>query len=189
MPNVDDLKTRQAARQLRKEQREVHVVKAHDQDAKLSDIQAGNQQRTAIASEAAAATKERNDASIDKGIVPEPAKRKPTRTETTRVQKIKHAREAERDARNIPAELDVDKELEKWNGEGSPPLHILNAVAEQADKRIRDEGRDIAQAAGKGAYEAYVGKVVGKRSRHAHMRAQVAAGEMQIALRKKPDAE
>lgn len=185
MPNADDMKLRQDARQRRKEQRDGHVVKAHEQDARLSDIQAGNQQRTAIANEAAASTKERHDASIDKGIVPEAAKRKPTRTETTRVAKVKHARQAEVDARVIPKELDVDKELAKWSGEGSPPLHVLNAVAEQADKRIRDEGRDIAQAAGKGAYEAYVGKVAGKRSRHAHMRAQVAAGEAQIALRKK----
>jgi hypothetical protein len=180
MPNTDDLKARAAARELRKQKREAAVVAAHDQDVAGS---AKQQENEVVREKAKAAELDR----LSSGR-PAPAKpAKPKRADVTRAAKAAHERDAAVDARRVPDPVDVGAEFEKWSGQGTPPLHVLNALASSIDAEARDAGKDIAQAAGKAAYETYVGKIAGNRNRHARMRAQIAAGEAKLAT-KKPEA-
>lgn len=182
MPNTDDLKARAKARELRKQKRAAAVEQAHAQDQGASAKQQENQ---VMREKAQAAELERLSAGR-----PAPAKpAKPKRSDVTRAAKAEHEVEAAKDARRVPEPVDVDAEFSKWNGQGTPPLHVLNALASNIDAEARDAGKDIAQAAGKAAYETYVGKVSGGRNRHARMRAQIAAGEVKLSQQKANDAK
>lgn len=173
MPSNDDLQNRQRARELRKAGRQTAIETAHAEAQTASETQQVNQEA-------------RRDDVVATNIAPKPAaaKAKVTRAATVRVEKAVHEEAARRDAELRPAEVDVDAEFDKWDGRGAPPLHVLNALAAKTDGEIRDEGREIASAAGKAAYEVYTGKLAGKRSRHSRMRAQIAAGQAQVDARK-----
>ena len=177
MPNTDDLKARAQARELRKQKRAAAVEQAHAQDQGASAKQQANE---AAREKAKAIEMERLSAGK-----PAPAKpAKPKRSDVTRAAKAQHEVEAAKDARRVPEPVDVNAEFDKWSGQGTPPLHVLNALASNIDAEARDAGKDIAQAAGKAAYETYVGKIAGGRNRHARMRAQIAAGEAKLAAQK-----
>lgn len=165
MPNADDLKRRAQAREMRKANREKAVETAHAE----AQQQVAKQQENQTA---------RKPQAIATNETPKPAPKRQSRTETVKAEKKAHEAEARKDASNLPSGVDVESELEKWDGLGAPPLHVLNAIASKIDTSIRDEGKEIATAAGKAAYETYVGKLGGKRNRYGRMRAQVAAGEV-----------
>lgn len=164
MPNADDLKRRAQARELRKANREKAVETAH---AEAQQQVAKQQENQTARKPQATATNE----------APKPVAKRPSRTEAVKAEKKAHEVEARKDATKLPSAVDVEGELEKWDGMGTPPLHILNAIASKIDTSIRDEGKEIATAAGRAAYETYVGKLGGKRNRYGRMRAQIAAGE------------
>ena len=182
MPSTDDIRKRQEARQLRKLAQQGHVEQAQ--------TEAQAQSATSEANEAAKAPHDPSNVGQGNAAAQAQAQRtvaKSTRKETVQAKKAQAQRTAEvqakRDSERSPAVVDVEKELERWNGLGSPPLHLLNAVAQKLDTETRDEGKDIASAAAKGAYDTFLGKRSQKRDRHARMRAQIAAGEAEIARR------
>lgn len=81
--------------------------------------------------------------------------------------------QAEEDARKLPEE--VDTSLAAYGDGGKIPLNVLNAIASKADTAIKDEAREIAQAAGMAAYDAAAGKR-GKydiANRHRHKNEQI----------------
>ena len=175
MPSQEEMKKRQEARLLRKQRQEENIENSHTEAVKLAAL---SQEQAAAKNAAAART------------ASEPPKKpapQPTGTQRRAAAQQKRAREkataearAEKDANLTPAEPDFAV-LEAEMAEGaSLSLHQLNIIAERQQREARDEGKDIAAAAAKGAYETYIGKVAGKRSRHAHMRAQQAAGEAKI---------
>lgn len=179
MPSTDDLKARADARALRKAQRDGHVERAHAEAVTLSTT-----------SEAQAAAKTPADPA--NAIPPTQTPRGVIKKMQSRaVQTAKGRREAEvqaqKDAERTPEPVDVVAETERWNGMGNPPLHLLNAAAERHDAVVRDEGKAVAAAAAKGAYETYVGRIAPARNRHARVRAQIAAGEASIAAQKAKD--
>lgn len=189
MPTVDELKQRQQARELRKAQRQTNVERAHVEAFQLSDVQAQNQVASDKAKAEADEVAQINAAKLDRGIVPAPKPTVSARTTQTRKDKLIHARQADVDAQRMPEPTDAEAEFAKWDGFGQPPLHVLNAIAEQQDRATRDAAKDVANAAGKAAYETYVGKVGVGRNRHARMRTQIAAGEQQIAASKNVQTE
>ncbi len=176
MPTTDQLNLRADARAARKAAREGNVERAQAEavaQAKLSEEQE--------------ASKPSNDPT-NVNPAPKPAKKPAaTRAQQTAAERRKAEIIAQRDAERSPKPVNVEEGIERWNGMGNPPLHLLNAASESIDRETRDEGKRVAAAAGKGAYEAYVGVAPGGRNRHARMRAQIAAGEMAIAARQKKD--
>lgn len=179
MPSTNDLKARADARALRKAQRDGNVEKAHQEAVALSNV-----------SEAQAAAKTPADPANAIPPTQTPrgqVKRQQTRAAKTAVERRAAEQQAQADAERTPEPVDVVVEAERWDGVGNPPLHLLNAAAAQHDTAVRDEGKAVASAAAKGAYEAYVGRIAPTRNRHARMRAQIAAGEASIASRKAND--
>lgn len=164
MPSNEDLQNRARARELRKENRQKAVEMAHAEAQQASETQSENQAA-------------RKTEPVASNLTPKPKPKPVSRAETVRKEKAAHEVQARKDIEAVPAQVDVDSEFEKWDGRGAPPLHVLNALANKTDSEIRDEGKEIATAAGKAAYEVYTGKLAGKRNRYSRMRAQIAAGE------------
>lgn len=84
-----------------------------------------------------------------------------TGTKETRAQRARKEREAAKaqadiDVARTAAEVDAD--LSKYP-DGKVPLPVLNALASKADAAIRDEAKDIANAAGRAAFDTAVGKI------------------------------
>lgn len=87
--------------------------------------------------------------------------------------------QAAKDATLVPEEVEVEKFLGENAYGNTPPLHVLNAIASKADAAIRDEARQIANAAGKAAFDLAVGRR-GRHdtvNRHRRMRDQMAAAD------------
>ncbi len=180
MPSTDDLKARADARALRKAQRDGNVEKMHSEAVALANK-----------SEEQAAAKTPDAPANTTPPAQPPLKGAAKATQTRAAQTAKGRRQAEvqaqKDAERAPEPVNIEAAVERWDGMGNPPLHILNAAAERADATLRDEGKAVAAAAAKGAYETYVGRIAPSRNRHARMRAQAAAGEAIIAARKAND--
>jgi hypothetical protein len=181
MPTTNDLKSRAEARALRKAARDGHVDQAHAEAVALSNV-----------SEAQAAAKTPADPANaippkqeDKGVI----KKMKSRATQTAIGRRAAEVQAQKDAERTPAPVDIPTEVDRWNGMGNPPLHLLNAAAEQHDTTVRDEGKVVAAAAAKGAYETYVGRIAPSRNRHARMRAQMAAGEAIIAQKAETESK
>lgn len=172
MPTTDDLKARANARALRKAARDGNVEAAQTEAVKLAQVSEKQAAEKAPAEPASV-----NTAQAPRGVI----KQQNTRANVTKAGRKAAERQAQVDAERAPEPVNVEAEAERWNGMGNPPLHLLNAAAERIDAEVRNEGKEVAAAAAKGAYEVYVGKVVGKRNRHARMRAQQAAGEAILA--------
>lgn len=173
MPTTDDLKARANARALRKAARDGNVEAAQTEAVKLAQLSQ---------EQAAAKTTPDPDSINTPTQTPRGAvKQQNTRANLTKAGRKAAERQAQVDAERSPEPVNVEAEADRWDGMGNPPLHLLNAAAERIDAEVRSEGKEVAAAAAKGAYEVYVGKIVGKRNRHARMRAQQAAGEAILA--------
>jgi hypothetical protein len=167
MPTAEDLKKRSEARALRRANQQSAIEKAHTEAADAAEKQQQNQ-------------KGRDATAELTNVAPKP-KAKPTpRAETVRKGKAAAEVQARKDSELTPEEVNVEQEFERWDGRGAAPLHVLNAIAKRIDGEVRDEGREIAAAAGKAAYEVYTGKLGGKRNRYGKMRAQIAAGQAKL---------
>lgn len=171
MPTSNDMQSRANARALRKARRDANVERSQTEAVNLSAL--SQEQEKPVSRPAAV-----NDAPVVK------AKPKVSRAERTAVEKRRAEHQAQRDSEASPEPVNIEEAVKRWDGTGNPPLHVLNAVAETLDKEVRDEGKVIAAAAAKGAYDVYLGRAVGKRSRHQNMRAQMAAGEAVIAAQR-----
>lgn len=173
MPNTDDIARRAELRKARKEAQQSAVEKAQSEAA-----------TQAATSEQQAAEKVATAKAVVAGEAPKPVA-KPIATPTQRAKTKQEAKAATKRAAEVQAERDIRKapepvDLRKLEAEALPgsnlSLHQLNAIAEKADRELRDEGKEIAEAAAKGAYSTYIGKVEGRRNRHAKLRAQMEAG-------------
>lgn len=173
MPTSNDMQSRANARALRKAQRDASVERSQTEAVTLSAASEAQEGDKPVFKPAAV-----NDAPVVK------AKPKVSRAERTAVEKRRAEHQAQRDSEVSPEPVNIEEAVKRWDGTGNPPLHVLNAVAETLDKEVRDEGKVIAAAAAKGAYDVYLGRAVGKRSRHQNMRAQMAAGEAVIAAQR-----
>lgn len=182
MPTSDDIRKRQDARRLRKEAQQGHVDRAHSEAVTQAEASAQNEAGKAPADPSNTGPGNAQTAVVAARASANTAKRG-TRAEQKLAAKRQTEVQARRDGERSAPQVDVEAELNRWDGTGSPPLHLLNAVAIRHDAELRDEGKDIASAAARGAYETYLGKSAVKRDRHARMRAQIAAGEAQIASR------
>lgn len=92
--------------------------------------------------------------------------------------------EAERDARAMSANTSKFAVLEDFRPVPGkvPPLHIQNAMAQAMIEGMKDDAREIANAAGKAAYEI----VLGKTPRNQHTR-QKRIAQMQIHAREQEE--
>jgi hypothetical protein len=180
MPSTDELQKRAQLRQLRKQQQQANVEQAHTEAVAQSAKSEQN--------EAAKKPTQPADKVTQKPAAPSADARAKTKAQQKAAAKRAAEAQADKDARRSPEPVD----MEKFEAEAVPgsnlSLHQLNAIAEKLDREVRDEGKEVAAAAAKGAYETYVGRLAGKRSRHAHMRAQIQAGEQQIAARRAAEA-
>lgn len=179
MPTTDDLKSRANARALRKANREGNVERAQTEAV----VQATQSETQETAKPVV------NPTNVNPTRTAPPVAKKATRAQVAAVGKRKAEVQAQADSELSPEPVDIEEATQRWSGVGNPPLHLLNAVAEKIDAEVRDEGKSVAAAAAKGAYDSYIGKVVGKRNRHQHMRAQIAAGEASIAARREAEGE
>ena len=76
--------------------------------------------------------------------------------------KARAEQQAEEDAQVVPRAPDIQAALDRG---GHIPLHVLNAMAQEADSVIRDEAREIGKAAGQAARDAAM-TLRPERSRH-----------------------
>lgn len=105
---------------------------------------------------------------------------KKTRAQQLAAQREAAKKQADEDSRLVPAKVELEGKLAAYRERGEvPPLHMLNALAAEHDHAVRDEARQIANAAGKAAFDLAVGRR-GRHdtvNRHRRMRDQIAIGE------------
>lgn len=139
MPTQDDIERAKTRREQRKAAREAAVEKAHAQEAAISD-------NVAKAKEEAK----------------NPTKPAPRPVRKTRKEQVREARAAaekkaaEQEQRVVGSR--VDTEPYKVRSYVNPPLHVLNQMSQDAEIPIRREAREIANAAGKAAFDVALGK-------------------------------
>lgn len=194
MPSSEDLARRAQLRKERKENQQKAIEQAHDEAQRQATGTAEKGPEPVVVTKAAAAAAETPaKAKEPQPIIPTPAPQKTQVQRKAEKEKAKHDQkratelQAAKDSARSPEPLNI-KKLEDESAPGTElSLHQLNAIAEKADRELRDEGKAVAEAAAKGAYGAFVQQVEGKRNRHARMRAQIAAGEAQLAAAKKAE--
>ena len=88
-----------------------------------------------------------------------------TKAEVKRAKKEAAEKQAEIDVRVVPQAPDVEAGLAAGRQGGQIPLHVMNQMAKAASRSLRDEARDIADAAGKAAFQVATGKIAMRRAR------------------------
>jgi hypothetical protein len=114
------------------------------------------------------------------------------KTRSERKEQARKAAEAqaEADVRVEPKQYeDIAGEIAKYRDRGEqPPLHLLNLQAKANSTAIKDEAREIANAAGRAAFAEAVGRRP-ERSRHTRFRRMTEAAKAAQAAAPKENAE
>lgn len=163
MPNAEQIRKTQERRAARAKAKTDNVQAAEDQEhelAALSDrLRAKKTDPDAQFNEAGLRTDQIGMAAAVDDSDPEDAPQKGKKAKSRSAQReaiqIAAAAQAEADVQATVAPPTVDEhDLSIYRSRGEePPLHVLNAIAKQADKAMRDEATEAAQAAGRAAYD------------------------------------
>lgn len=115
-------------------------------------------QELAVLSEQQAAAKKAGEPVPS--AAPKPQQVKPlSKKERQALDQARAEKQAEEDVKRVVDNIDIKAEMARAAQEGRPlPLHVLNAMAKEADRSIKDEAKEIANAAGKAAYAVAAGK-------------------------------
>lgn len=159
MPTEAQIKAATSRRLKRKEAREQAVETAREEDQNFSDILAEGRSKKAE-------TK------------PEPKLSRKEKIAAQRRAAEKEAHEQDKNLRTPTPDIDKALQANVRTGE-NVPLHVLNALASKHANEIKDEAREIANAAGKAAFATATGIREQKRrpSRHTNMRDAQARAE------------
>lgn len=134
------------------------MMKASEKrEARRKARQANADKAQIEAQELAAKSEQQAEArrSADAESVKPAAKPKPTAATRKAAARKAAEEQAEKDVRQTAEAPDIKTYLAR--GE-TPPLHVLNALAKNADAGVRDEARVVANAAGKAAFDQLVGR-------------------------------
>lgn len=161
MPSSEQIAKAAARREARRNAKQEHSDRS---DAELQAISKTSEEQT-LAREPALGR-----------VVTPPAKPRMSRAEAKAAKRRVAEEQAERDVR--VATVPVDAEIVLTPGV-KPPLHVLNRLAAQGAKALKEDANAIAQAAGKAAFNEAIGRRTHApadfTSRHARMRDQQAA--------------
>lgn len=146
MPNPEQMRKAAERREARRTARDTHAAQADAEAVTLSQKSEAQSQPDYVAPARVAA----------------PAK---SRKERVAAQHRAAEVQADVDAAVTACAPDVDAALETARQGGTLPLHVLNALAKEADDNLRDEARQIGSAAGKAAMDA-ANVLRPERSRH-----------------------
>jgi len=163
MPTPEQLQQAKERRERRRLDRDAAVEKAHSQIASMPEEM--------------------------KKPKPAAKPRKPRRVEIAE-QREAHTERAQAQLREIKVtEPDVDAYL-GTRRTGQVPLNVLNALANRNRQLVRDDAREIANAAGKAAFSAALGRKPSQRDPHKKVRdaqSALAAQNAKLAAAKKAE--
>lgn len=143
MPNTEQIRKAQERREARKNAQLAAIDAANEQDANLSETIKASQK---------AATKA-------------PPRKTVSRAELRKAKQAAAEKQADADVRVVAKPSDIEAALEIGRQGGEIPLHVMNQMAKVASHELRDEARDIADAAGKAAFQVATGKIASRRTR------------------------
>ena len=144
MPNSEQLRKAAERREARAAAKQSHVEQSEQEGQEL-----------------AALSEEQNKP----GFVPPARPPKRDRAADRIAAKARAEKQADEDAKVTAREPDIDAALAHAQRGGHLPLHVLNAMAREADQGIRNEAREIGKAAGAAAHDAAL-SLRPERSRH-----------------------
>lgn len=163
MPNVEQMRKTQERREARANAKKANVEAAEQQEhelAALSDRLRGKKaDPDARFNEAGLRVDQVGMAEPVTDTDPEDRPKTSVKAKSRSAQRaaaqIAAEKQAEADVQATIAPPEEDEhDLSAYRARGEePPLHVLNAIAKRADKAMRDEATEAAQAAGKAAYD------------------------------------
>lgn len=152
MPNLEGIRRTAERRAARSQKTKENVQAAVDQEAALAELKNRvDREKAGTATEADTDILNALRQRAEQQAKPQRQSRAQRRIE----QQITATAQAEADVQRTVAPLDdTPVDLSYYSSRGiEPPLHVLNHMAKQADKAMRDTNRDAASAAGKAVFD------------------------------------